>query len=179
MASEARAYTLRWLAATDAAAFQTLRLSALQEAPSAFGASYQEEKDESLDAVAQRIAPAAGRVIIGAWAGDRLVGTLGFRRKTSVKQGHQAVIWGVYVVPHQRGQGIAQAMLTEALLFAQQQTGLLQIHLGVTTTNTAALRMYEAAGFRIYGTEPAALCVDGQLLDEYLMVLRLKDYPKK
>ena len=170
MTSEHPNYTLRRLVASDAAAFQALRLGALQEAPSAFGSSYQEEKDESLDAVAQRIAPAAGRIITGAWAGDQLVGTLGIRRKTSVKQGHQAVIWGVYVAPHQRGQGIAQAMLAEALQFAQQQAGLLQIHLGVTTTNTAALRMYEAAGFRIYGTEPAALNVDGQLLDEYLMV---------
>ena len=170
MTSAALPYTLRWLAATDAPAFQFLRLAALQDAPSAFGSSYQEDKDEPLHAVAERLQPAPGRGIIGAWLGDQLVGTLGFRRKTSVKQGHQAVIWGVYVAPHQRGQGIAQAMLAEALQFAQQQTGLLQIHLGVTTTNTAALRMYEAAGFRIYGTEPAALCIDGQLLDEYLMV---------
>ena len=173
MAGEAKAYALRWLATGNAAAFQTLRLGALQEAPSAFGSSYPEEKDEPLHAVAERLQPAPGRGIIGAWAGEQLVGTLGFRRKTSVKQGHQAIIWGVYVAPQQRGQGIAQAMLNEALQFAQQQNGLLQIHLGVTTTNTPALRMYEGAGFRIYGTEPAALCVDGQLLDEYLMVLHL------
>ena len=166
-------YTLRWLTAADAAPFQALRLAALQEAPWAFGSSYAEEKDQSLQQVADRITPAAGRGIIGAWVGDRadqLVGTLGLARKTSAKQSHQAVIWGVYVAPHQRGQGMAQAMLDQALQRAQQQDGLLQIHLGVTTSNTAALRMYEGAGFRIYGTEPAALCVDGQLLDEYLMV---------
>ena len=79
----------------------------------------------------------------------------------------------MYLAAAQRGQGIAQAMLAEALAFARQQAGLLQIHLGVTTNNTSALRLYQAAGFSIYGTEPAALCIDGQLLDEYLMVLRL------
>ena len=170
MPAEPQTYALRWLTATDAAAFQSLRLDALQEAPSAFGSSYAEEKDEPLHIVAERLSPAPGRGVLGAWVDDQLVGTLGFRRKTSVKQGHQAIIWGVYVAPQQRGQGIAQAMLSEALQFAQQQRGLRQIHLGVTTSNTPALRMYEAAGFRTYGTEPAALCVDGQLLDEYLMV---------
>ena len=165
--------SLRWLGADDAAAFQALRLAALQEVPSAFGSSYQEEKDEAVSLVAERLAPAPGRGIVGAWVDGQLVGTLAIRRKTSVKQGHQAVIWGVYLAAAQRGQGIAQAMLAEALAFAKQQAGLLQIHLGVTTSNTSALRLYQAAGFSIYGTEPAALFIDGQLFDEYLMVLRL------
>ena len=79
----------------------------------------------------------------------------------------------------------AQAMLAEALAFAKQQAGLLQIHLGVTTSNTSALRLYQAAGFSIYGTEPAALCIDGQLFDEYLdakysdfKMTSLEDYHK-
>ena len=173
MTPSAPAVAIRWLRPADAAAFQTLRLAALQEAPSAFGMSWEEEKDEALSALQQRLAPDPDRGILGAWVGDQLVGTLGIRRQPTLKQRHKMVVWGVYVAPGQRGRSISSALLTEAVAFARQQPGVRQIHLGVTTTNTAALRLYQSAGFTIYGTEPGALMVDGVLYDEHFMVLQL------
>ena len=164
---------IRWLTPDDALAFQALRLHALQESPTAFGSSYEEEKDQAISAVQQRLAPQADRGILGAWVGGHLVGTMGIRRQTALKQRHQMVIWGVYVSPSQRGQGLAQRLLADALAFARQCQGVQQVHLGVTTTNATALRLYQAAGFTIYGTEPGALCIAGQLHDEHFMLLRV------
>ncbi|MEG0923096.1 MAG: GNAT family N-acetyltransferase [Comamonas sp.] len=164
---------IRWLTPDDAAAFQALRLHALQESPTAFGSSYEEEKDQPLTAVQQRLVLQADRGVLGAWADGALIGTLGVLRRTALKQRHHMMIWGIYVSPSQRGQGLAQRLLADALAFARQCQGVQQVHLGVNTGNASALRIYQAAGFSIYGTEPGALCVDGQLHDEHFMLLRL------
>ena len=164
---------IRWIGPEDAPAFQALRLSGLREAPTAFGSSYAEEKDEPVDVVRQRLVQPEGqareRGILGAFIGGQLVGTMGIRRLTSVKQQHQLLIWCVYVSPLHRSGGIARAMLAEALAFARTVPGALLVKLSVNADNRAALQLYQAAGFSVYGTEPAALCIDGTLHDEHLM----------
>ncbi|MGF6213797.1 N-acetyltransferase family protein [Comamonas sp. 4034] len=164
---------IRWIGPEDAPAFQALRLSGLREAPTAFGSSYAEEKDEPVDAVRQRLVQSDGqareRGILGAFVSGQLVGTMGIRLLTSVKLRHQLLIWGVYVSPQHRGGGIARAMLAEALSFARTVPGALLVKLSVNAGNHAALRLYQTAGFSVYGTEPAALCIDGELHDEHLM----------
>jgi RimJ/RimL family protein N-acetyltransferase len=57
---------------------------------------------------------------------------------------------------------------------AQSVPGLLQLHLAVVTTNEPAVKLYRSLGFAPYGTDPGALNIDGQLLDEYLLCYRLK-----
>ncbi|MEN5181347.1 GNAT family N-acetyltransferase [Comamonas testosteroni] len=168
-----RDVVIRWIGPEDASAFQDLRLSGLREAPTAFGSSYAEEKDEPVDAVRQRLVQSDGqareRGILGAFVSGQLVGTMGIRLLTSVKLRHQLLIWGVYVSPQHRGGGIARSMLAETLSFARTVPGALLVKLSVNAGNHAALRLYQTAGFSVYGTEPAALCIDGQLHNEHLM----------
>jgi RimJ/RimL family protein N-acetyltransferase len=40
----------------------------------------------------------------------------------------------------------------------------------VTVQNTAAIAVYERAGFQIVGTIPNGMCHHGQMSDEYIMV---------
>ena len=47
--------------------------------------------------------------------------------------------------------------------------GVLIVKLGVSTTNTPAIRCYARCGFTIYGIEPKAVCYDGVFYDELLM----------
>ena len=109
---------LRGLKATDAAAFQALRLQALREHPAAFFASPEEQAAMSLEIVAQSLGPSAQRWAIGAWQGEQLVATMGLQRHLRFKLAHKAEIWGVYVAPTHRGQGIAHAMLARTLAHA-------------------------------------------------------------
>ncbi|GAB2713079.1 GNAT family N-acetyltransferase [Comamonas sediminis] len=170
----AAAWEIRWLTPADAAAFQRLRLAGLRASPSAFGSSYEEEKDRSLAVIEARLAPSADQGVLGAFARSQLVGMLGIRRQDGLKTRHRMALWGVYVEPAFRGQGIAQALLAQAVAFARQVPGAVQIHLSVNAANASAIRLYEQAGFRAYGTEPAALLVDGELHDELLMQHRLQ-----
>lgn len=170
----AHAYDIRWLTPDDAAAFQALRLAGLRASPSAFGSSYEEEKDRPLAVIEARLAPAADQGMLGAFAHGQLVGMLGIRRQDALKTRHRMAMWGVYVAPSHRNQGIAQALLARAVAFARQVPGAVQVHLSVNAASGSAIRLYEQAGFKTYGTEPAALLVDGELHDELLMQLRLQ-----
>ena len=49
-----------------------------------------------------------------------------------------------------------------------------RLSLGVAAGNAAALRLYRATGFVIYGTEPAAIRAGGADHDEHLMTLDLR-----
>ena len=50
---------------------------------------------------------------------------------------------------------------------------------GVAVGNTPAIRLYQKAGFEIYGTEPRALFVNGRYIDEHMMVRFLDKAPGK
>ncbi len=119
----AAAWEIRWLTPADAAAFQRQRLAGLRASPSAFGSSYEEEKDRSLAVIEARLAPSADQGVIGAFARSQLVGMLGIRRQDGLKTRHRMALWGVYVEPACRGQGIAQALLAQAVAFARQVPG--------------------------------------------------------
>lgn len=88
---------------------------------------------------------------------------------------HKGSIWGVYVAPEGRGQGLGRALLDATLARARALPGLELILLGVVTENTAALALYRACGFVTYGVEPRALRVAGRAYDEALLALQLRE----
>jgi ribosomal protein S18 acetylase RimI-like enzyme len=77
---------------------------------------------------------------------------------------------GMYVADEAAGRGVGRALLTELLTRAAQIDGLRQVVLLVTSANGSARALYESLGFRVYGTEPDALCIDGVFHDADLMV---------
>ena len=58
---------IRRLTPADAAAFQELRLAALQESPTAFGSSYEEEREFSQAFIEERLAAKPDRGTFGAF----------------------------------------------------------------------------------------------------------------
>ena len=167
---------IRVLGEVDADEFWSLRLRALQDHPEAFGASYAEAVCTPISTVAQRLHEANGtpdNYILGAFLAEELVGMVGFRREPGDKLRHKGVIWGMYVTPEARGQGIARALLYEVLARAISLPGLEQITLQVVTDNTAARQLYQALGFEVFGLERRALKVNGRYLDEEYMALPL------
>ena len=70
-----------------------------------------------------------------------------------------------------RGLGTEAVRLLSA--YALTEVGLREVTLGVLATNPRAHRVYEKVGYRVVGTEQAALIFDGQPVDEIQMALRI------
>lgn len=166
---------IRRLAPDDASVFQALRLVALKEFPSAFGSSYEEEKDFSATEIESRLAlkPDCGR--FGAFEAEILVGLVALGRESKHKRAHKALIWGMYVQPDARGKGVARALLLEALSLARSVSEVKQVNLSVNADNIGAICLYESVGFKAFGCEPGAMLINGELHDEIHMYLRLSD----
>lgn len=161
---------IRAVTATDAADVRALRLEALRDSPRAFGTSVEEEEARTLEQTAARIEPGPGSVLLGAFANGRLVGMVGLRREDHAKEHHKAILWGMYVTPAARGNGVASALVQELLERAAAMPGVRQVNLGVAADNEPARRLYEAFGFEAFGLERSALVVDGEDVDELFMV---------
>ena len=56
-------------------------------------------------------------------------------------------------------------------MIAHAKKRVIQLHLTVVTSNTAAVKLYEKNGFRIYGTEPRSLKISDVFYDEHMMIL--------
>lgn len=163
--------TIRQAVAADAAAVREMRLEALGQHPAAFGSDL--ESAVHLDvAYWQGRIDHVGNGIFVAAAGRGLAGMAGIYVSERPKMRHAGNIWGVYVRPAWRGQGVAGQLIAACVGWARERE-LRIVKLAVVTTNTPAIRCYMEAGFRVYGVEPLAICYDGVYYDELLMALEL------
>ena len=153
--------------------YAAFRLGALHDSPLSFMSSPEDDSACSAEIVRERLKTGPpNAIIIGAFAPE-LVGTLGLYRDAHLKAVHKVHIWGMYVAPSHRRAGIAAQLLEAAIQHARSIPGVSAIRLSVSSTAPAAQRLYERAGFRIWGTEPDSLRHNGQSATEYHMVLQL------
>ena len=165
---------IRHLHEDDAPAYVALRREALLQAPLAFTASPNDDVVTSIDDARNLLRQAPTAVVIGAFQ-DRLVGVVGVYRDRHAKASHKLHLWGLYITPDQRGQGLGAALLERALQHARAVSGVEWIHLSVSSAAPEAQRLYERAGFRVWGSEPDALRHQGQSVTEYHMALQLEE----
>lgn len=152
-------------------ALVALRGTALRTAPWAFGSSPGDDRITPAFA-ASILAAEQGQAVLGAFGGGALVGMVGLVRPERAKRAHLAQIWGMFVQPGARGRGLGRALL-QAAIDEAQAWGVQRVALSVTSAARAAQRLYASAGFEVWGQEPDALLVDGQLLDELHLTLAL------
>ena len=112
-------------------------------------------------------------MLFGAFEDDALAGSAGIFRARHPKAAHRMQLWGMYVAPEHRGRGLGTHLLDAAIAHARSLRGIAWIDLGVTTAAEAARRLYERAGFTMWGTQRDALRAEGHGVDEHHMALPL------
>jgi ribosomal protein S18 acetylase RimI-like enzyme len=162
-------FSIRHLTPADAADYRMIRLAALQNAPGAFGSTYESEAARPMSGWQERLAAPGA---FGAYMGNDIAGMARFVQDSgSAKERHKGAVYGMYVAPEARGQGIGSALIEAVITHA---SGVVeQLRLGVVDANLAAIRLYQKHGFETYGTERRALKTDAGYSDEVLMALRL------
>jgi ribosomal protein S18 acetylase RimI-like enzyme len=165
--------TIRQLRADDAAVYAAFRRAALLDSPLSFMSSPEDDSACSADSVRERLQNGApNSILVGAFAPE-LVGTLGLYRDGHIKAAHKVHLWGMHVLPTHRRQGIGARLLDAAIQHARSIPGVTTVRLSVSSTAPNAQRLYERAGFRVWGIEPDSLRHKGQSATEYHMILRL------
>ena len=160
---------IRLLTPADLEAYCELRLLGLKENPTAFASSYERESVQDSDFFAKRIVANDDQWSCGAFDDGRLVGVVSFVRDGGDKMRHRGALWGMYLHPDWRGQGIGRQLMIDMLTRTDALDGLRAVRLGVTDGNAAAEKLYESLGFERYGSEPEVLCVDGRYYGEHYL----------
>ncbi|MVO98416.1 GNAT family N-acetyltransferase [Paenibacillus lutrae] len=165
---------IRLLQEADAQQYQEFRLKSLTTNPEAFGSTFEREVKFSQAAVAARIQPTTDKFVLGAFDDkDALGGTVTFMRESGPKTIHKGNVYGMYIAPEMRGNGLGRSLMLQLISKAREHEGLEQINLTVVSDNDSAKKLYKSLGFEVYGIEQNALKFNGHYLNEDLMVLKL------
>ncbi len=164
--------TIRPLSASDAAAYASLRLLAIDEAPESFLSTREEEEKRSIDEIVARIAATANQVVFGAFAAGTLVAVAGLRRYPLRPVQQKGFLWGLFVVQTHRRNGIARRLIVAATEHARAM-GLTHIALNTGAENASAIALYRSAGFEAVEEEPCGDDFADDAEREVEMVLRL------
>ena len=158
---------VRRLRSGEGGAVRDLRLRALRDAPYAFSSSFAEEEHDPLqrwEALASASERADESVVAVAVDGDAFVAMAG--GYTSDGDPRAAGLWGMWVAPEARRQGVA-ARLLEAVAGWARTRGAARLGLSVTDRADGAAALYRIHGFRPTG-ESRPLPSDASVTETFL-----------
>ncbi|MEX2654660.1 MAG: GNAT family N-acetyltransferase [Acidimicrobiia bacterium] len=142
---------IRRIAAEEGPLLMQVRLLALLDAPYAFAGTYIESIQQPPEHWAERAGAAAAggeSAIYLAHAPDGVVGMAGAYQPAETQD--TRMIYGVWVEPVLRGQGLARRMV-ETLVEWAGAAGADQCALWVAESNAPAVALYESLGFESTG----------------------------
>ena len=163
--------TIRRLAPPDASPYRLLMLEAYERHPDAFTSTVAERGSLPLTWWEARMKEGADalEMVIGAFQGSRLAGTIGLSFEAREKARHKAHLFGMYVPSNARRGGIGRQLVMAALEQAQKRAGVKLVQLTVTQGNDTAQKLYERCGFVPFGVEPCAIVVGGDYVSKVHM----------
>ena len=172
---------MRRLLPEDNAALKILRGFSASEA--AWGNLWQTMSDERCEALLSMNLEGAdlnGQALFGVFesapsGNSTLIGVVGLRRELRPTTRHKASLWGLYVVPGKRRQGIGTLLVMALVDEARRTPGLEMIRLVVLGENRPAIALLQKQGFRVYATEPRARFREGRYYDEAFLLRPLTE----
>jgi ribosomal protein S18 acetylase RimI-like enzyme len=166
--------TIREIQLNDAQEYYRLREASEREFPQYVGLNGERELLAGPQKIAALLSSygAEGITAWGAFSQDSLAAIACVTRKKSPKYQHKGFIWGMYVGTDWRGQKLGQRLVRHIIEWGRAEK-LQALRLQVSTTNTPAIKLYEADGFVTYGHEKKSLFAGGAYHDVYLMELAL------
>ena len=151
--------------------YRAIMLKAYAAEPHAFTSTVPEREVLPLEWWTSRVSdePDPAELVYGAFVGAQLVGVAGLRFGSRQKIEHKAFLYGIFVLPEFRNQGIARALVQAVLKHARGMPRIRVVQLRVTQSNNPAIRLYESCGFKPYGSEPFAM----RLGEQFVSVLHM------
>lgn len=169
---------IRELTKEDLDPYRVLRHTALLTNPEAFGETVIEWNARTPAEIGYRIQAKTQpnlHFTLGAFEAGQMVGVMGFTQQERIKRRHKGTLWGVYVLPAYRGQGIGKQMLDDLLFRVRQVPQIEQVQLSVWAENKTAVSLYTSRGFIPCWLEKNSFKTDTTYLDELHMTLYLKE----
>ncbi len=125
--------------------------------------------EQEADFIASVAARARAFILI-AVEGERIVGLLDLHAGDREHNRH-AARFGMSVAKDRRGQGLGRQLLEDMIEKTKAWPGFCRIELEVFPHNTAAIRLYESAGFELEARKAKAVNLEGKPEDLLLMAL--------
>ena len=150
--------------------YRDLRLRALADSPDAFGSTLAHEQSRTDDEWAARLINAstsrADLPLVARVSGQ--VAGLAWAKINPLD--HKVVnLYQMWVAPEFRQLGVGQMLLNRAIDWAREVNAQ-SMMLGVTCSNSSALRLYTRTGFVALG-EPEPLRVGSTLISQYMQLV--------
>jgi ribosomal protein S18 acetylase RimI-like enzyme len=162
---------VRRLTPRDTHDYRALMLEAYERHPDAFTSTRRERERLPLSFWEARLA--RGRLVeelvFGHFLGDELMGAVGLRFAASERLRHKATLFGMFVRPDARGQGVGRVLIRKALRYAKSRSPVSVVQLTVSEGNGAAQLLYERSGFTTFGREPRAVSIEGRYVTKVHM----------
>jgi ribosomal protein S18 acetylase RimI-like enzyme len=159
---------IRKLTTNDYDAYFSLRLESLQQCPAMYATDANDWQAAPRGVIEKHLVLSESdqSPILSAWHGDALVGLIGLMVDTRPTVRHKATLWGFYVLPAIRRQGVGQALVQSIISAANMVPHLEQLRAVVAVDGEGVMRFFESCGFREYGREPRAKCLAGVYHDQ-------------
>jgi L-phenylalanine/L-methionine N-acetyltransferase len=100
--------------------------------------------------------------------GETLVGMVGLHGAGAVRRAHVRSL-GIAVAKAWQGQGVGDALMRQAIEWADQWAGVLRIELTVHADNQRAIALYERHGFVKEGLMPGYIMREGRYVAAHAM----------
>jgi ribosomal protein S18 acetylase RimI-like enzyme len=139
-------YEVRAVSQADWQVLRSVRLQALADAPDAFATTLEEAMGYSEDRWRERARGTETSRMFLAFVDDRPAGIAGLFDD----EDGSAQLISVWVLPEQRGKGVAQALTTAVMQFATA-AGVQRMTVWFADGNTPARKLYERLGFTATG----------------------------
>lgn len=139
---------IRPLAEEDLEAYVALRRRSLAESPRSFSASPDRDVASNLEHLRAQLAHAPDWLLFGAFRDGTLAGAAG-----AIRREHRLALWGMYVAPEARREGLGRALLDACIAHARTLPGVTRVELSVSDAAVAARQLYDRAGFLVHDAD--------------------------